>query len=102
VRHHDDLRAGPRKRPSRKPAVAWAAEELAAIHRVQNDRGILSEPYHEGQPGRMLRTAKACTAEGAASTVPPGGHGAGRLRQGRYWWPSRCDPPPSPRPAPAE
>jgi len=63
--------------PARKMAVACAAIELAVTHRVENDHGILSEPYHEGRPGALLRAAKACTAAGAALTVV-----AGRKRLG--------------------
>ena len=37
--------------PSRKMAVAGAAIELAVVHRVEHDHGIVSEPYHEGRPG---------------------------------------------------
>jgi hypothetical protein len=63
--------------PSRKMAVVGAAVELAAMHRVENDHGIVSEPYHEGRAGTMLRAAKACTVAGAALTVV-----AGRRRPG--------------------
>ncbi|MGY1704005.1 NrfD/PsrC family molybdoenzyme membrane anchor subunit [Geodermatophilus sp. SYSU D00697] len=63
--------------PARKMAVVGAAVELAVTHRVENDHGIVSEPYHEGRPGALLRAAKACTAAGAALTVV-----AGRRRQG--------------------
>src|SRR5215207_7819606 len=41
--------------PSRKMAVAGAAIELTAMHRVENDHGIVSEPYHEGRAGMLLR-----------------------------------------------
>jgi hypothetical protein len=63
--------------PSRKMAVAGAAIELAVVHKVENDHGIVSEPYHVGRPGKMLRAAKACTAAGAGLTVV-----AGRTRLG--------------------
>jgi hypothetical protein len=58
-------------------AVAGAAIELAVVHKVENDHGIVSEPYHVGRPGKMLRAAKACTAAGAGLTVV-----AGRTRLG--------------------
>jgi hypothetical protein len=64
--------------PSRKAAVAGAAVELAALHRVESDHGIVSEPYHEGRAGRFLRAARACTVGGAALTVV-----AGRTRVGQ-------------------
>jgi DMSO reductase anchor subunit len=63
--------------PSRKAAVAGAAVELAAMHKVENDHGIVSEPYHEGRAGTLLRAAKACTVAGAGLTVV-----AGRRRPG--------------------
>jgi hypothetical protein len=64
--------------PSRKAAVAGAAVELVAMHRVETDHGIVSEPYHEGRAGRFLRAAKACTVGGAGLTVL-----AGRTRLGQ-------------------
>jgi hypothetical protein len=65
--------------PARKMAVAGAAVELAAMHRVENGHGIVSEPYHLGRAGTMLKAAKACTAAGAALTVA-----AGRTRVGKF------------------
>jgi hypothetical protein len=61
--------------PSRKMAVTGAAIELAAMHKVETGHGIVSEPFHEGRPGQLLKAAKACTGTGAALTVV-----AGRLR----------------------
>jgi hypothetical protein len=63
--------------PARKMAVAGAAIELAVVHQVENDHGLLSEPFHEGRPGAFMRAAKACTAAGAGLTVL-----AGRRRWG--------------------
>ena len=63
--------------PARKMAVTGAAIELVAMHRVETDHGILSEPFHEGRPGTFMRAAKACTAAGAGLTVL-----AGRRRWG--------------------
>ncbi|MGR6967044.1 NrfD/PsrC family molybdoenzyme membrane anchor subunit [Geodermatophilus sp. URMC 61] len=68
--------------PSRKMAVAGAAIELAAMHRVETEFGIVSEPYHEGKAGRLLRAAKACTAAGAALTVVAGRRRAGAVAAG--------------------
>jgi hypothetical protein len=62
--------------PSRKMAVTGAAIELAAMHRVESRHGIVSEPFHEGRPGILLKPAKACTGSGAALTVVAG----------RRWW----------------
>jgi hypothetical protein len=63
--------------PSRKMAVTGAAIELAVVHKVENEHGIVSEPYHEGRAGKFMKAAKACTAAGAGLTVV-----AGRTRLG--------------------
>jgi DMSO reductase anchor subunit len=68
--------------PSRKMAVAGAVVELAAMHRVETEFGIVSEPYHEGKAGRLLRAAKSCTAAGAALTVVAGRRRAGAVAAG--------------------
>ncbi|NEK84244.1 polysulfide reductase NrfD [Blastococcus saxobsidens] len=68
--------------PSRKMAVAGAAIELAAMHKVENDHGIESEPYHEGRPGKFMQAAKACTAVGAGLTVVAGRTRAGAIASG--------------------
>ena len=63
--------------PSRKVALTGVALELAAIQRVEHGHGILSEPYHEGKAGKLLRAAKTATVSGAAVTAL-----AGRWRAG--------------------
>jgi hypothetical protein len=63
--------------PSRKVALTGVAIELAAIHRVENGHGIVSEPYHLGKAGKLLRAAKAATVSGAGITAL-----AGRTRAG--------------------
>jgi formate-dependent nitrite reductase membrane component NrfD len=63
--------------PSRKMAVTGAAIELAAMHKVENDHGIVSEPYHLGRSGKFIQAAKVCTVAGAGLTVL-----AGRTRLG--------------------
>jgi DMSO reductase anchor subunit len=68
--------------PARKMAVAGAAVELAAMHRVETDHGIVSEPYHEGRPGALLRVARACTAAGAVLTVVAGRRRLGAVASG--------------------
>ena len=68
--------------PSRKMAVTGAAIELAAMHRVENHHGIVSEPYHEGRAGMLLRAAKACTAAGAGLTVLAGRSRVGAVASG--------------------
>ena len=63
--------------PSRTVALAGVALELAAMHRVENGHGIVSEPYHLGKAGALLRAAKAATVGGAGITAL-----AGRTRAG--------------------
>ncbi|MGY5882397.1 NrfD/PsrC family molybdoenzyme membrane anchor subunit [Modestobacter lacusdianchii] len=55
--------------PSRKVALGGVALELAAMHKVENGHGIVSEPYHEGKAGTLLKAAKAATVSGAAITA---------------------------------
>lgn len=52
--------AGPRRL-----AVGAAAAELAAMHVVQHGHGLLSEPYRDGEAGRLLRAGAVLTATGA-------------------------------------
>jgi formate-dependent nitrite reductase membrane component NrfD len=54
--------------PVRRFAVAGAALELAAMRRVEG-MGLLSEPYHLGRQGRMLRAARAFTMAGAVGAL---------------------------------
>jgi hypothetical protein len=68
--------------PSRKMAVTGAVIELAAMHRVESEFGIVSEPYHVGKAGTLLRAAKSCTAAGAALTVVAGRRRAGAVVAG--------------------
>jgi formate-dependent nitrite reductase membrane component NrfD len=65
--------------PSRKVAVVGAAIELAAAHKVENGHGVVSEPYHIGRAGKLLRAAKACTVGGAGLTVLAGKTRAGAI-----------------------
>jgi hypothetical protein len=55
--------------PARRLAVAGAAIELAASHRIENRLGLLSEPYREGPAGRLLRSGRALTAAGVAGAL---------------------------------
>jgi hypothetical protein len=48
--------------------LSGVALELAAMQRVENGHGLVSEPYHEGKAGRLLRAAKAATLTGAGLT----------------------------------
>jgi formate-dependent nitrite reductase membrane component NrfD len=68
--------------PSRKVALAGVAIELAAIQRVEHGHGIVSEPYHLGKAGRLLRAAKAATLSGAGITALAGRTRAGSVAGG--------------------
>lgn len=64
----DDRSAG----PARRMAVAGAALEVAGSRQVTHGLGLLSEPYAEGRPGRLLRAAEALTAAGALGALVGG------------------------------
>jgi hypothetical protein len=55
--------------PARTMAVAGAALELTATHRLEHGLGLLSEPYRTGRAGRLLRAARVLTAAGAVAAV---------------------------------
>lgn len=55
--------------PACRMAICGAALELYAAHRVESAKGILSEPYREGRPGRLLRAGRALTAAGTAGAL---------------------------------
>ncbi|MEU8242215.1 NrfD/PsrC family molybdoenzyme membrane anchor subunit [Actinoplanes missouriensis] len=55
--------------PARTMAVLGAAMELYGAHRVETTKGILSEPYAQGRPGRLLRAGRALTALGVAGAL---------------------------------
>ncbi|MFG1893989.1 NrfD/PsrC family molybdoenzyme membrane anchor subunit [Micromonospora zamorensis] len=55
--------------PARRMAVAGAALELYGAHRVETRLGLLSEPYRQGSPGRLLRAGRMLTAGGVAGAV---------------------------------
>jgi formate-dependent nitrite reductase membrane component NrfD len=55
--------------PVRKIAVAGAAMELTAIHRVEHGMGLVSEPYQQGKAGKLLKAARTLTLLGAAGAV---------------------------------
>jgi hypothetical protein len=68
--------------PARRVAVAGAVIELAAAHKVENGHGLVSEPYHLGKAGKLLRAAKACTASGAGLAVVAGRSRLGAIASG--------------------
>ncbi|WP_089154075.1 NrfD/PsrC family molybdoenzyme membrane anchor subunit [Micromonospora sp. NBS 11-29] len=55
--------------PARRLAVGGAALELWGAHRVEHRLGLLSEPYTEGTPGRLLRAGRALTAAGVVGAL---------------------------------
>lgn len=72
--------------PARRLAVIGAATELAASELAVRRLGMIGEPYHQGRPGMLMKTAKALTAGSAAlallggrSRVLSGISGAGLL-----------------------
>ncbi|MCZ7429326.1 polysulfide reductase NrfD [Micromonospora sp. WMMA1949] len=59
----------PQAGPARRLAVAGAAMELWGSHRVENRLGLLSEPYTQGTPGKLLRAGRALTAAGVVGAL---------------------------------
>ncbi|UOY00227.1 hypothetical protein [Blastococcus sp. PRF04-17] len=68
--------------PARKMAILGAGIELVAVRGVEESDSILSEPYHEGRPGKFMRAAKACTTSGLGLAVVAGRWRAGRVASG--------------------
>jgi energy-converting hydrogenase Eha subunit A len=68
--------------PARKMAVTGAAIEMAAMHRLENDPRLASEPYRVGRAGKLMRAARACTGSGAALTVFVGRTRLGAIASG--------------------
>ena len=58
--------------PARRMAVAGAAIELVAAEAMLR-RGLVSEPYKIGMPGRLMRLARGATIGATAATVVGGG-----------------------------
>jgi hypothetical protein len=55
--------------PARRMAICGAALELYGARRVETSEGILSEPYREGRPGRLLRAGRLLAIAGVAGAV---------------------------------
>ena len=69
--------------PSRKMAVTGAAIELAAMHRVENGHGIVSEPYHLGRAGQAAAARRRRAPRRApGSPCWPGAPGSGAIASG--------------------
>jgi hypothetical protein len=58
--------------PARRMAVAGAVLELAATQRVEHGHGLLSEPYRQGRPAKLLRAARGLTLAGAIGAAAGG------------------------------
>lgn len=55
--------------PARHLAVLGAAVDLVAEQRVSRRLGMLAEPYHQGRPGLLLRTARGLNLAGAVAAT---------------------------------
>lgn len=55
--------------PARKMAIIGAGIELAAVRAVEHSESVVSEPFHDGRPGQLMRAAKACTSVGMGLAV---------------------------------
>jgi hypothetical protein len=55
--------------PARRVAVLGAAVDVASERLVERRLGMLAEPYQQGRPGVLLRTARALTVAGAAGAL---------------------------------
>ena len=58
--------------PARGMAIAGAALELVASERLQSRLGMIAEPYQQGTPGRLMKTARAMTIAATAATAVAG------------------------------
>lgn len=57
------------QRPARRMGLLGCALDVAAGVRLERGHGIVSEPYREGRPGRLLRVARGLNVAGAALSV---------------------------------
>jgi polysulfide reductase-like protein len=60
--------------PARRLAIAGAAVELGAAEIIKNRLGMVSEPYKQGRPGLLMKTASRMTATAAIASVLVGRH----------------------------
>ena len=58
--------------PARRLAAVGAATDLVAMERLQQRLGWLAEPYQQGRPGYLLRTARTLTVAGGVGAVVGG------------------------------
>jgi DMSO reductase anchor subunit len=55
--------------PAFRLALSGAALELTAVEVMERRLGMVAEPYHQGFSGRLMRSARACTAAGIGLSV---------------------------------
>jgi len=58
--------------PARRMAIGGAALEIAAAEVLLTRVGMVAEPYQQGRPGRLMRTARTLTAVAAGATALAG------------------------------
>ncbi|WP_245616167.1 NrfD/PsrC family molybdoenzyme membrane anchor subunit [Phycicoccus jejuensis] len=58
--------------PARRMLAAGALVELAAAERLTGRLGLVGEPYGQGRPGRLMRTARVLTAVGGTAALVAG------------------------------
>lgn len=58
-----------RNHPARRMAIAGAAVELTAAELLKRRLGMVAEPYQQGRPGLLMRTASRMTAGAAVLSV---------------------------------
>jgi hypothetical protein len=76
-RTDNDLHASQRGRAVAEDGRDRGGDRVGRDDKEENGHGIVSEPYHLGRAGKLVRAAKTCTAAGAGLTVV-----AGRTRLG--------------------
>jgi hypothetical protein len=55
--------------PARRMAIGGAAVELAGAEMLKRRLGMVAEPYEQGRPGMLMKTARAMTAGSAVLSV---------------------------------
>ena len=58
--------------PARRMAIGGAAMEVASAELLQRRLGLVAEPYQQGRPGLLMKSARAMTTASAALTVVAG------------------------------
>lgn len=58
--------------PARRMAIAGAAVELVASEQLQSRLGMIAEPYQQGTPGLLMKTARTMTMAATVLTVVAG------------------------------